>query len=161
MSPESVLTIKILYFNSRDGNNSVQAQVYVWASRRSTRADVDAGCQGIKSISYLDGFIPKPMLWAHWPDTCTVSTQPNFSHWCISGMDRIHQTLCVDGCVVICNDTARFVYRVLYLSVGSIQNVLIWFALQKQITMAMLFVWHLVFCFQQGKYNKQVHRMKF
>lgn len=131
----------------------------MWASGRSTRVDVDAGCQDIKSISYLDAFIPKPMLWAYWPDTGTVSTQPNFSHERISGMDRIQQILCTHVCEVMCNNTARFVYRVLSLNVESIQNVLMWFALKKHITMAMLFVWRLILWFQQEKHK--LHRMKF
>lgn len=77
----------------------------MWASGRSTRVDVDADCQRIKSISYLNGFIPKHMLWASWPDTGTVSTQPDFSHECISGMDWIHQILRTAVCEVMCNNT--------------------------------------------------------
>lgn len=78
----------------------VQAQGYVRVRGGSTGVDVDAGCLDIKLISHLDGLIPQPMLRAHWPDTGTVSTQPNFGHECISGMDRIHQILCTDVCVL-------------------------------------------------------------
>lgn len=79
----------------------MQAQVSVWVRGRSTGVDVDAGCQDIKLISHLDGLIPQPMLRAHWPDTGIVSTQLNFSHECISGMDRIHQILRTDVCVLV------------------------------------------------------------
>lgn len=91
----------------RGRNNFVQAELYVWLSGRCARLDVDAGCQDIKSISYLDGFIPRTMLWASWPDTGTVSTHPNFSHECISGMDRIHWIPHTDVCQWLCNKKAR------------------------------------------------------